>query len=137
MFEFKGRGASFRVSGRGATVEVWNVGGVEVFFPENYSHLVDGVLKRRGGMPIPFPNFGLTPVGTKLDQHGFLRDMPMRHDPHNDSLYLEATENTRSVFPYEFQVEVKVSLRKDGIRDAQPEYEAARAVALEAGVPLR
>ena len=57
------------------TVTSWNVEGVDILFPEQ-DLLIAGKQKKRGGIPICFPNFG-KPVnykGVEIPQHGFLRD---------------------------------------------------------------
>lgn len=109
MLELEKNGMSLRVSERGATVMEWKVGEVDVLFPEDNEYLVDGAHKRRGGIPICFPNFGPAPVGTELRQHGFLRDTEMLAV--TEGFRLEAAEETLAVYPYPFRVEVEVSLQ--------------------------
>lgn len=57
------------------TITAWKVDGMDILFPERILP-IDGKQRKRGGIPICFPNFG-KPVsykGAQIPQHGFLRD---------------------------------------------------------------
>jgi hypothetical protein len=57
------------------TITSWQVDGIDILFPEQILP-IDGKQRKRGGIPICFPNFG-KPVnykGAQIPQHGFLRD---------------------------------------------------------------
>ena len=57
------------------TITSWKVDGIDVLFPEQ-NMLINGQKKKRGGIPICFPNFGkpISYGGIEIPQHGFLRD---------------------------------------------------------------
>ena len=128
---------SLRVSRRGATVTSWKVRGVDVLFPEDDTHLVGGEPKRRGGIPICFPNFGPTPKGTRLNQHGFLRDAAMDVYVNGPVLALEETADTLDVYPYQFQVAVEcVFVSESGFRHRMQVTNTERRVLLPIGPAL-
>ena len=63
------------ISDEFSTVTSWKVDGIDILFPEQ-NMLINSQQKKRGGIPICFPNFG-KPImykGIQIPQHGFLRD---------------------------------------------------------------
>ncbi len=57
------------------TITSWVVDGKNILFPEQELK-IDDKLKKRGGIPICFPNFGISVdyKEVKIPQHGYLRD---------------------------------------------------------------
>ena len=57
------------------TITSWKVDGIDILFPEQ-ELLIGTISKKRGGIPICFPNFGkpVTYNEIEIPQHGFLRD---------------------------------------------------------------
>lgn len=64
-------GATAIVDDQGATLTRFQIGSTDIIFPLQM-HMVDGAVKLRGGVPIPFPWFG---PWKDHRQHGFLRNM--------------------------------------------------------------
>lgn len=59
-----------------AIITAWSVNGIDILLPEQ-NVLINGQNKKRGGIPICFPNFG-KPVlydDVEIPQHGFLRSI--------------------------------------------------------------
>lgn len=76
--------------------------------------------KVRGGIPIMFPNAGSLREGGPylLKQHGFARNSEWKIDRNVEKEELveklEATEDTKKVFPYDFLLKIKTKVEKDG-----------------------
>jgi galactose mutarotase-like enzyme len=99
---------------RGGIITRWQMGDQEIFYLDQ-ERFTDPNLSVRGGNPILFPICGnlvdnsYTYEGQTytLKQHGFAREMPWQvQEPVGDrlTLTLESTEQTRAVYPFEFQL---------------------------------
>lgn len=108
----------------GGIVSRFRVDNVDVFYPDQYFQTEDDI-KRRGGNPFLFPNAGPLPEGNKefprLKQHGFARNKKWAIkdlDPDRNSivLLLAADEETRMQFPYDFEVELRISVDEGRLR---------------------
>ena len=108
---------------RGGIITRWQIHGKEMFYldADRYTH---PELSVRGGVPILFPICGNLPDNTytyaehsyNLKQHGFARDMPWQvTDEQAESsaltLTLVSTEQTRAVYPFDFQVDFTYKLQ--------------------------
>lgn len=101
---------------RGGIVTEWRVQGRDLFYLDR-ERLTDPKLSVRGGNPILFPICGNLPddryevegQSYTLVQHGFGRNLPwtvvgQSTDPLSLSVQLVSTEETRSVYPFDFVV---------------------------------
>lgn len=102
---------------RGGIVTRWRVQGQDIFYLDE-ARLTDPTLTVRGGIPILFPICGNLPDNTythngqsyTLKQHGFARELPWevvdRATDDRASLTLSLTSNdqTRAVYPFDFQL---------------------------------
>ncbi|MBH8575715.1 aldose epimerase [Nostocaceae cyanobacterium CENA369] len=102
---------------RGGIITRWCVQGQEIFYLDT-ERFANPDLSVRGGNPILFPICGNLPDNTythngkqyTLKQHGFARDLPwsvteqVTKDKVSLSLVLNSNEQTRTVYPFEFQV---------------------------------
>jgi galactose mutarotase-like enzyme len=109
---------------RGGIITRWSLQGQEILYldAERFS---DPSLSVRGGIPILFPICGNLPDNTytyngeqyTLKQHGFARDLPWNvTDQHtNDcvalTLVLNSNDQTRAVYPFDFQVAFTYQLK--------------------------
>ena len=98
----------------GAHVASWtDAAGRELLFLSEQSHFEPGVAIR-GGIPVVFPQFASGP----LPKHGFARtrEWELADSGVSDSdeprvvLRLRADAETRSIWPYEFAVELEITL---------------------------
>jgi galactose mutarotase-like enzyme len=103
---------------RGGIITRWQVQGKEILYldTDRYTH---PELSVRGGVPILFPICGNLPDNAytyeghpySLKQHGFARDMPWQVTDQQEgeaialTVTLVSTEQTRAVYPFEFQVD--------------------------------
>lgn len=99
----------------GALTSSWTVGGRDIFMPLHDRSTPNGV-RKRGGMPILFPNAGPLEAkdGLSLAAHGFAREMPWQVTEQSDSLVvlrLVDTEVTRHQFPYSFACNLFIALK--------------------------
>lgn len=108
-------GASATLYLHGAHVTSWIAAGKEqLFVSESSAFSPDEPI--RGGIPIIFPQFGDGP----LPKHGFARTEewhPMHAEVSPDgvvtaTLYLHETQQSLDVWPYDFLLELKVSLEE-------------------------
>lgn len=101
---------------RGGIVTRWRVKGQEIFYLDE-ARLADPGLTVRGGIPILFPICGNLPDNTytyngqtyTLKQHGFARELPwavvdQATDRGSITLSLTSTDQTRAVYPFDFQL---------------------------------
>lgn len=102
----------------GAMVTGFYDGELPIFYPDGMYTTGNGE-KRRGGMPILFPQSGaVDPNGEYplLKQHGFGRDLPWKVEKVDGSearLVLESNDETNRLFPYDFQATYIASLSED------------------------
>jgi galactose mutarotase-like enzyme len=113
------------VPARGAIVSRFEVGGTQVLYLDRAT-LEDSTKNVRGGVPFLFPTAGRLQGdryrGREMKQHGFARNMPFtveRRDARSLTLSLVATDETRARFPFEFRVELAISLAGPELRIAQ------------------
>lgn len=102
---------------RGGIVTRWRVQGQEIFYLDA-ARLTDPTLTVRGGIPILFPICGNLPDNTythngqpyTLKQHGFARELPWEvvdqatDDRASITLSLTSNDQTRAVYPFDFQL---------------------------------
>jgi galactose mutarotase-like enzyme len=102
---------------RGGIVTRWRVQGQEIFYLD-VPRLTDPTLTVRGGIPILFPICGNLPANTytlngqsyTLKQHGFARELPWEvvdqatDDRASITLSLTSNDQTRAVYPFDFQL---------------------------------
>ncbi|MDX2216493.1 MAG: hypothetical protein SFY66_24735 [Oculatellaceae cyanobacterium bins.114] len=102
---------------RGGIVTRWQFQGHDIFYLDE-ARFTNPELTVRGGIPILFPICGNLPDNTythkgqvyTLKQHGFAREMPWEvvdqgtEDSASLSLQLTSNEQTRAVYPFDFQV---------------------------------
>jgi galactose mutarotase-like enzyme len=103
------------VSHKGATVTGLQYQDRHVIFPQQMVD-IQGQLKKRGGVPIPFPWFG-PHTDSKLPQHGFLRDtffeMP-REIGANKAMFILNYEGGYTYWPWRFTALVTIMLNEMG-----------------------
>jgi galactose mutarotase-like enzyme len=102
---------------RGGIVTSWQLQGQEMFYLDT-DRFTNPNLSVRGGIPILFPICGNLPDDTythsgqsyRLKQHGFARDLPwevidrITQDRVGITLGLDSNEQTRAVYPFDFQL---------------------------------
>ncbi len=101
---------------RGGIATSWRVQGEELFYLDA-ERLTHPDLTVRGGIPILFPICGNLPDNTytykdqqyTLKQHGFARELPwevtsVTEDLASITLTLNSNEQTRTVYPFDFQL---------------------------------
>jgi len=102
---------------RGGIVTRWQVQNREIFYLDA-ERLTNPALSVRGGIPILFPICGNLPDDTytlngqsyTLKQHGFARDLPWQvidqttSDRLSLTVELRSNEETRAVYPFDFQL---------------------------------
>jgi galactose mutarotase-like enzyme len=102
---------------RGGIITKWRVQGQEIFYLDE-ERFTNPSLSVRGGNPILFPICGNLPENTyayngkeyTLKQHGFARDLPWEitkqdtQDKTALTLVLKSNEQTRTVYPFDFQL---------------------------------
>jgi galactose mutarotase-like enzyme len=113
------------VPARGAIVSRFDVGHTPILYLDRAT-LEDPTKNVRGGVPFLFPTAGRLEGdqyrGRAMKQHGFARNLPFaveRRDPRAVTLSLRATDETRAQFPFEFRVELLISLTGPELRIAQ------------------
>ena len=99
---------------RGGQIATWQVDDVELLFPDQQISTPTGE-KRRGGIPILFPNAGPLPNHSiyPLKQHGFARDLAWNLISQTESsaiLRLESSQETEVLFPYQWTLEEHIEL---------------------------
>ena len=111
---------------RGGIITRWQVRDRDILYLDA-ERFADPALSIRGGIPILFPICGNLPDNTythqgqtyTLKQHGFARDLPwqmvdqsLEVDP-SLTLQLNSTDQTRSVYPFEFELRFTYRLGGD------------------------
>lgn len=105
------------VPDRGGIITSWQVQGRELLYMDT-ARFADPNLSVRGGIPILFPICGNLPDNTYTDQgqsyslkqHGFARDLPwdvvaqQMESELSLTIALTSNEQTRAVYPFEFQL---------------------------------
>ncbi len=117
---------------RGGIVTSWRFQGQEIFYLD-VDRFTKPDLSVRGGIPILFPICGNLPDNTytysgkqyTLKQHGFARELPWEATEQvTDSLasltlVLNSNEQTRAVYPFDFQVAFTYQLKGNTIKIQQ------------------
>lgn len=117
---------------RGGIVTSWSVQGQEIFYLDT-ERLTHPDLSVRGGIPILFPICGNLPDNTythkgqsyTLKQHGFARDLPWEvtdqrtQDAASITLVLSSNDQTRTAYPFDFQVAFTYQLEGNSLRIEQ------------------
>jgi galactose mutarotase-like enzyme len=110
---------------RGAIVSRFAVGDTPILYLDRTT-LEDPTKNVRGGVPFLFPTAGKLEGdryrGREMKQHGFARNLPFaveHRDRRTAKLSLSASDETRARFPFEFRVELNVTLTGKELRIAQ------------------
>ncbi len=110
---------------RGAIVSRFDVDGVPILYLDRAT-LDDATKNVRGGVPFLFPTAGKLDgdqyQGHEMKQHGFARNLPFtveRSDGRSVTLSLGASDETRARFPFEFRIELTISVSGRELRIAQ------------------
>ena len=102
---------------RGGIITSWRIQGQEILYLDE-ARFANPDLTVRGGIPILFPICGNLPNNTytyqgqqyTLKQHGFARDLPwevsdqVTQDLVSITLVLNSNDQTRAVYPFDFQL---------------------------------
>ncbi|HIK17756.1 MAG TPA: aldose epimerase [Leptolyngbyaceae cyanobacterium M33_DOE_097] len=114
------------VPARGGILTRWQFQGKDIFYLD-HERFTDPSLSVRGGNPILFPICGNLPDNTytyngqsyTLKQHGFARDLPWQvvEQPMGDCpsilLRLKSNQQTREVYPFDFELLFRYTLHED------------------------
>ena len=121
----KGTTQAFIKPTEGGIISRFRVDNTDVFFQDQIIQTPDGP-KRRGGNPLLFPNAGSLPGGNEvfpnLKQHGFARNKSWTVKDINAGrdfvvLGLTSDEETKEVYPYDFEAELKISVDDNKLRE--------------------
>lgn len=124
---------------QGAVLQELQVKGRPVLFPETQV-VINGTLKRRGGMPLLFPNAGPLPAQTPfaLPQHGFARDKAwniVRTTADSAQLSLYSDSETEAMFPFTWSLTLAIQLQEAGVTyDLTVHNESDRALPTAPGI---
>lgn len=113
---------------RGGIVTSWQLRGQEMLYLDR-DRFADSSLSIRGGIPILFPICGNLPDNTysfsgqtyQLKQHGFARDLGWQvvdritHDRVGITIALESNAQTRSVYPFDFELRFSYFLQGNAL----------------------
>ncbi|RCJ37323.1 aldose epimerase [Nostoc minutum NIES-26] len=127
---------------RGGIITRWRVQGQEIFYLDT-QRFANPDLSVRGGNPILFPICGNLPDNTythngkqyTLKQHGFARDLPwevteqVTQDKASLTLVFNSNEQTRVVYPFDFQVVFTYELQGNNLKIRQ-QYKNLSSTAL-------
>ncbi|NEP09703.1 MAG: aldose epimerase [Symploca sp. SIO2C1] len=119
---------------RGGIITNWSYQGKEIFYLDT-ERFTDPNLSVRGGIPILFPICGNLPDNTyiykgqqyTLKQHGFARNLPWYVKEQgtdgllNLTLALNSNDQTRAVYPFDFELAFTYQLQGDTL-DIQQRY---------------
>lgn len=117
---------------RGGIITRWASGGQDILYLDA-ERFANPSLSVRGGIPILFPICGNLPNNTynsggkqyTLTQHGFARDLPWEvsdgatQDSLSLTLVLNSNDQTRAVYPFEFQLAFTYSLAGNNLNIQQ------------------
>jgi galactose mutarotase-like enzyme len=109
---------------RGGIITSWSLQSKDILYLDG-DRFADPSLSVRGGIPILFPICGNLPDSTythngkqyTLKQHGFARDLPwevteqITNDLVSLTLVLNSNDQTRAVYPFDFQVAFTYELK--------------------------
>lgn len=109
---------------RGGIITQWSLQGQEILYLDA-ERFANPTLSVRGGIPILFPICGNLPDNTysykgqsyQLKQHGFARDLPwnvtrqVTENLASLTLVLESNDQTRAVYPFDFQLSFTYQLK--------------------------
>ena len=107
---------------RGGIITNWVADEKEILYFDE-KRFIDKSKSIRGGIPILFPICGNLDIPSslfgknyiKLMQHGFARDLEWEYSLNNEQnslcLLLRDNEKTKLYYPYNFELEVKISLK--------------------------
>ena len=109
---------------RGGIITSWSLQSQDILYLES-DRFADPNLSVRGGIPILFPICGNLPDNTythngkqyTLKQHGFARDLPwdvteqITNDLVSLTLVLNSNDQTRAVYPFDFQLAFTYKLK--------------------------
>ncbi|MEA5502905.1 aldose epimerase [Halotia wernerae UHCC 0503] len=127
---------------RGGIITRWRVQGQEIFYLDT-ERFTNPDLSVRGGNPILFPICGNLPDNSythngkqyNLKQHGFARDLPweatdqVTQNQASLTLALNSTEQTKAVYPFDFQVIFTYKLQGNTL-EIQQEYKNLSSIQL-------
>ena len=117
---------------RGGMVTQWRIQGQNILYLDA-ERFADPKMSVRGGIPILFPICGNLPDNTythknqsyKLKQHGFARDLPWNvtdqatEDCASITLELTSNNQTRAVYPFQFQLRFTYQLQGNTLKIQQ------------------
>ncbi|BAZ53254.1 aldose 1-epimerase [Nostoc sp. NIES-4103] len=127
---------------RGGIITRWRVQGQEILYLDT-ERFANPDLSVRGGIPILFPICGNLPDNTytyngkqyTLKQHGFARDLPwevtdqVTQDKVSLTLVLNSNEQTKAVYPFDFQLTFTYELQGNNLEIRQ-QYKNLSSTAL-------
>lgn len=107
----------------GLIVSNFSIGSKQILFPDGMMES-NGKKKRRGGIPILFPQAGALqepPPEFRLAQHGFARDLPwetirVSENSRQAVFRLRHNAQTLAQFPFEFEVRVRIDLEPSALQ---------------------
>jgi galactose mutarotase-like enzyme len=119
---------------RGGIITRWRVQGQEILYLDT-QRFANPELSVRGGIPILFPICGNLPENSytyngkqyTLKQHGFARDLPWQvtdqvtQNAARFTLTLNSNEQTRAVYPFDFQVSFSYKIQGNTL-EIQQQY---------------
>ncbi|MCP6761271.1 MAG: aldose epimerase [Fischerella sp. CENA71] len=117
---------------RGGIITRWRVQGQEILYLDT-ERFANPELSVRGGIPILFPICGNLPENSynyngkqyTLKQHGFARDLPWQvtdqvtQNATSFTLTLNSNEQTRAVYPFDFQVSFSYKIQGNSLEIQQ------------------
>ena len=133
---------------RGGMITQWKIQGQDILYLDQ-GRFSNPALSVRGGIPILFPICGNLPndqyhydnQSYSLKQHGFARDLPwsiVGQDTENGaslSLSLRSSEQTKQVYPFDFELRFTYLLRGNSLR-IQQQFQNHSAVAMPFSIGL-
>ncbi|MCK4859934.1 MAG: hypothetical protein KAS87_05190 [Candidatus Omnitrophica bacterium] len=108
------------VSSVGGTVVEFVHQGTNIIYPQQTIEK-EGEMKKRGGIPICVPFFGLPGSGLKrLGQHGWLRDQELAVvATSRNSVTLEGDNRYRKTYPWRIKYRVTVAIVEEGLLETK------------------
>jgi galactose mutarotase-like enzyme len=125
------------VPDRGGIITSWQLRGQEILYLDR-DRFANPELSIRGGVPILFPICGNLPDNRytysgetyTLKQHGFARDLPWQvvdritHDRVGITLALTSSPQTRSLYPFDFEVALQLFSARQRARNSSAHLES-------------